>query len=89
MIELFSILIQILVVTVFCYFLKMCIPSSTKKKEIFSMFGNRSNLQYFYFAMFVIFLKQTNELLNFFLIIYFVFNLLFLVKDNFINFNKK
>ena len=37
MIELFSILIQILVVTVFCYFPKMCIPSSTKKGDFFNV----------------------------------------------------
>lgn len=91
MIELFSILIQILVVTVFCYFPKNAYSFIYKKKgDFFQCLETGAIFNIFILLCFsFLFRKHTNELLNIFLIIYFIFNFLFLFKDIFINFNKK
>jgi len=91
MIELFSILIQILVVTVFCYFPKNAYSFIYRKKgDFFQCLETGAIFNIFILlCLSLFFRKYMNELLNIFLIIYFIFNLLFLVKDNFLNFNKK
>ena len=91
MIELFSILIQILVITVFCYLPKNIYSFIYRKKgDFFQCLETGAVFNIFIFlCLSFFFTKNTNELLNIFLIIYFIFNLLFLVKDNLINFKKK
>ena len=91
MIELSSILIQILVVTVFCYFPKNAYSFIYRKKgDFFQCLETGAILNIFILLCLSLFFREyMNELLNIFLIIYFIFNLLFLVKDNFVNFNKK
>ena len=91
MIELFSILIQILVITVFCYLPKNLYSLIYKKNgDFFQCLETGAVFNIFILlCLSFFFRKHMNELLNIFLIIYFIFNLLFLVKDNFINFNKK